>query len=287
MRGMRLGVILLALLAPSHPAAAVEPGTKHVALPAALGLVAEDVRFPAGDSVQVSGWWFQGPKDAAIVVVASRGTGTMADMLPAVRELQARGFGVLSFDYRGFGPGNGPEAADSLKYVMFSSQWVEDMLGALRYARSRGGRHVFAWGQDLGGAVALAAAARERVSCDGVAVEGLFRTSQEFLLMNGTASVPGVTDIHRRLVQGSDEPTSAASRLMVPLLAVLAGKDDVTPAAVTKLVAGRAPVRWDVWAIPEAKHFGAEQTPGYFNKIAQWFKQWMAFPPAGRQPEGG
>jgi alpha-beta hydrolase superfamily lysophospholipase len=265
------------------PAArAVEPGLKHVMTPASLGLEAEDVTFPAADSVQVPGWWFAGAKDAPVVVVASRGSGTMGDMLPAVQQLLARGFAVLTFDYRGFGPGGSAEVADSLRYIVFDSQWVDDMLGALRYARGRGGQHVFAWGQDLGSAVALAGAARDRQSCDAVAVEGLFRTSQDALLANGTSVLQEVVVRHRWLVQAPDEPFSAASRLKVPLLVVLAGKDEVTPAAVTRSVGTRARVRTEFWEIPGAAHVGAEKTPGYFDRVAQWFKRWTAYPPGGK-----
>ena len=155
---------------------------------------------------------------------------------------------------------------DSLRYIVFNFQWVDDMLGALSYARGRGRSHVFAWGQDLGSAVALAAAARNRWSCDAVAVEGLFRTSQEVLLANGTSVLQEIVVRHRRLVQGMDEPFSAAARLGVPLLVVLAGKDDVTPAAITKTIIARARGQVDRWTLPDAAHAGAEKTPGYFDR---------------------
>ena len=265
------------------PAArAVQPGLRHTVTPATLGLEAEDVTFPAADSVQVAGWWFAGAKDAPAVVVASRGSGTMGDMLPAAQQFLARGFAVLTFDYRGFGPGSSSEAADSLRYIVLDSRWVDDMLGALRYARVRGGGHVFAWGQDLGSAVALAGAARERQSCDAVAVEGLFRTSQDALLANGTSVLQDVVVRHRWLVQTPDEPFSAASRLKVPLFVVLAGKDEVTPAATSRSVGARARVRTEFWEIPGATHVGVEQTPGYFDRLTQWFKRWTAYPPGGK-----
>jgi alpha-beta hydrolase superfamily lysophospholipase len=261
---------------------AVEPGTEHAMTPASLGLEAEDVTFPAADSTTVSGWWLQGAKDAPVVVIASRGTGTMGDLLPAAQQFLARGFSVLTFDYRGFGPGSSAEAVDSLRYIVFDSQWVDDLLGALRYACARGGSHVFAWGQDLGSAVVLAAAARTREACDALAVEGLFRTSQDALNANGTAVMQEVVVRHRRLVLGQDEPFSAGARLRVPLLVVLAGKDDVTPPAITRTILARMRVPTETWEIPAAGHLGAEKTPGYFDRMARWFKRWTAFPPGGK-----
>lgn len=284
-RGRRWALALaaglgLALVAPA-PGRAVEPGLKHSMTPASLGLAAEAVSFPAADSVAVAGWWLPGPEKSPVVVVAARGTGTMADMLPAAREFLARGFTVLTFEYRGFGPAASAEAVDSLRHVLLNTQWVGEMLGALRYARARGGAHVFAWGQDLGSAVALAAAARERASCDAVAVEGLFRTTQEAMLANGTSVLHDLQVRHRRLVDGRDEPFSAASRLRCPLFVVLAGKDDVTPVAETRTVVGRVRSRAETWELPAAGHAGAEATPGYFDRLSKWFRQWTVFPPGG------
>jgi pimeloyl-ACP methyl ester carboxylesterase len=236
--------LMVALCGAPPAARAAQPGAKHSQSPSDFGLAFEEVGFPAADSVRVSGWWFQGPKDAPVVVVAARSTGTMADMLFGVKEFLARGFDVLAFDYRGFGPGNDDAARDTLQYVVFDSKWVDDMVGALRYARGRGGAHVFAWGQDVGGAVALAAAARERSNCDALAVEGLFRTSQDVLLANGTSVIADVPLRHRRIVEQPDEPFSAVARLQVPLFTVLAGRDSVTAPADTKKIAkiGRAHV---------------------------------------------
>lgn len=264
------------------PAArAVEPGIAHDVTPASLGLQAEEVSFPAADSMMISGWWLPAGEKAPVVVIASHSTGTMSDLLPAAQQFLARGFAVLTFDYRGFGPGTTPEQVDSLRYLVFDSEWVEDMLGALRYARVRSGAHVFAWGQDLGSVVAMAAAARDRRACDALAIEGLFRTSQEVLLANGTSVLQEVIVRHRQLVEGKDEPFSAASRLGSPLLVVLAGKDDVTPPAITKTIVARVRARMETWEIPGARHLGAEQTPGYFDRMAQWFKRWAALPLGG------
>jgi len=283
-RGVALALVIAigVVLCVCTVARAVEPGIRHAMTPASLGLEAEEVGFPAADSTTVSGWWLQGAEAAPVVVIASRGTGTMGDMLPAAQQFLARGFSVLTFDYRGFGPGSSAEAVDSLRYIIFNSQWVDDMLGALRYARTRGGSRVFAWGQDLGSAVVLAAAARSREACDAVAVEGLFRSSPEALNANGTAVIQEVVRRHSRLVGAQDEPISAGVRRRVPLLVVLAGKDDVTPPAITKTIVEQSFARTQTWEIPEAGHLGAEKTPGYFDRMAQWFKRGTVSPLAGK-----
>lgn len=269
-----LAPLLAAALLAASPAFAVTPGAEHALDPKQAGLPFEAVTFrSAADSVALSGWWFDGPAKSPVIVCCPRGRGTMADLLPSVRELVRRGFTVMTFDYRDFGPG-GPGEADSLANLVFASRWVHDALGALRHARAHAaGRPVFAWGQDLGGPVAVAAASREWASVDAVAVEGLFRTSLEQVERNGTAQIPGVQRQHRLYVDARDEPVSSVPVLRVPLFVVLAGKDDVTPPEVTKRLTMRSLSIVDHWPLPAAAHDGAELTPGYFDRVAGWFKR--------------
>jgi hypothetical protein len=149
---------------------------------------------------------------------------------------------------------------------------VNDAEGALRFARGKaGGRPVFACGQELGGAVAVAAGARDRKNADAVSCEGLFRTLPELLRSSGLAQIPGVPERHRFLVETGDEPFTAVSGLMVPLHVTVAMKDDVWPPAVTQEVVRRSLSRIDRWIVPEGKHLGLEKTPGYYDRIGGWF----------------
>jgi len=275
---VRLHALLLGLLlcAAVRPAGAVTPSVHHEMHPSQTGLEFEEVRFPSvRDSVSIPGWWFEGAADSPVLVMCSRGHGTMADLLPSVREFASRGFSVLTFDYRDFGPGTAG-AADSLRYIVFASRWVDDAEGAFRYARARSpGRFVFAWGQDLGGPVALAVAVRDHRLVDALAVEGLFRSAQEQIYFNGTSQLPGVPERHRKLVLGTDEPVSTVPLLQAPLFLVVARKDEVTPSTVTMETTRRSLSRIDRWILPQGGHDGLELTPGYFDKLADWFKQLM------------
>lgn len=280
---MTARALLLTLMAcvGALPAHAVAPSVVHRMSPSQTGLTFEQVRFPAsGDSLSISGWWFEGAAGSPVLVMCGRGQGNMADLLPSVREFASRGFTVLTFDYRDFGPGSAGKV-DSLQNVVFASRWVNDAEGAFRYSRARArGRFVFAWGQDMGGPVALAVAGRDRRLLDAVAVEGLFRTAQELSFFNGTSQLPGVQERHRMLVLGSDEPVSTVPMLQVPLFVVIARKDPITPANLTQEVTRRSLSRIDRWIVPEGGHDGLELTPGYFDKLSDWFKQLMKLLPA-------
>lgn len=283
-RRPRLFAALLGLaIGCATPAFAVAPGAKHAQDPKRTGLPFETVVFHSTrDSVELDGWWFENRPGSPVFVLCSRGSGTMADLLPSVRELSQRGFAVMTFDYRDFGPGS-PGESDSLRTIIFASRWVDDAEGALKFARRKAeGRPVFVWGQDLGSAVAVAAAARGRSNADGVACEGLFRTTQEQIRWNGTSNDPDTQRRHRVIVDVRDEPISAVPRLHVPLWVVYAGKDDVTPADGTRAVTQRSLSAIARWNLPNATHDGVELSPGYFDRLASWAKSVARFlAPAG------
>ena len=267
-------VVLSLVVAPR--AWAVQPSTKVAIDPERVGVPYEDLVFPsARDSVRLHGWWFEAGPNTPVVVCVPRGHGNMADLLPSVREFISRGFTVMTFDYREFGPG-GPGEQDSLANLVFASRWVDDSQGACELARRRAGsRFVMGWGQDLGASCVVAVGARDHLLLDGLCCEGLIRTAQEQLLWNGTAQIPDVAKHHRLVVDGADEPLSAVQRLLVPMLVVLAGKDVVTPPKVTRDVTRQSLTRIDRYELPVATHEGAELTPGYFDRVAGWFK-WLA-----------
>ena len=268
-RWIVLGAVLLAT-----PVFAFKPSAKYAADPRSLGIQYKDVSFKSTrDSVTVHGWWFAGRDSSPILVVCPSETGNMADKLPSVREWVARGFSVLAFDLRDSGPASAGDV-DSLHDVVFASSWVNDTEGALQFARSRaGGRAVTAWGQDLGGALAFSAAGRQRGNVDAIAIEGLFRTSQEQLLWLGTSQDPSVVTRHRIMVNAADEPASVAAHMRASIFAVLAGKDEVTPPAVTQLLVARVPAIRETWSIPDAGHLHVERTPGYFDRVADALKR--------------
>lgn len=280
-RALTVAALLSCALA--APSQAVRPGAAHRSDPRQTALPYETVTFPsARDSVLLHGWWFAAGDSSPVLLACSGGTGTMADLLPSVKEFHRRGFSVLTFDYRDFGPG-GPGETDSLRHVVFASRWVDDTEGAMRFVRRKApGRALLAWGHDIGGASAVAAAARDKRMADALAVGNLFTTAQDLLYLNGTSQIPGVPERQRSLVRGNDEPMSAVPMLHTPILVILAGRDAVWPVEKSRPVVQRSLSRIDRWTLPEAGHDGVEATPGYFDRIATWFRSIQPYlkPPA-------
>jgi pimeloyl-ACP methyl ester carboxylesterase len=287
-RALRTFVVTLALVAVATGAHAVSPSDKHRALPQSLGIEWSAVSFASTrDHADLTGWWFEGRAGSPVLVLFDREQGSMGDLLPVVGEFVARGFTVMTFDYRDWGPA-GPGAVDSLVQLAYASRWVNDGEGALHFARKQAGeRPVFAWGQGLGGAIAVAAAARARTNADAVACEGLFRTLPELLRSSGLAQVPGAPERHRFLVETADEPLTAVPNLLVPLHVILAGKDETWPAAATQEVVRRSLSRIDRWVLPDAGHTGAEQTPGYYDRLAGWYTRLAGLIKTARAAESG
>src|SRR6185503_12765921 len=102
---------LLTLLVP--PAQAVEPADKYAVMPKSTGLEWSAVSFKSTrDAADLNGWWFEGKPDAPVLVLFDRAKGNMGDLIPVVAEFAGRGFTVMTFDYRDFGPA-GPGPVDS------------------------------------------------------------------------------------------------------------------------------------------------------------------------------
>jgi pimeloyl-ACP methyl ester carboxylesterase len=261
---------------------ALSPTQVYRTTPGALGLEFEAVQVTAADSVKLDGWWFPGTQDGGAIVIAGPGEGNQADLLPAVREFLQRGFSVLTFDYRGFGP-RGAGQVDSLRRLVYSSSYVSDMVGALLWARARAGARafLFAYGRGMGSAVAIAAAARTGV-VEGVVADGLFNTSYDYLRWAGLEQDHVAVKLRRRHVRDEDEPVSAAMRLRAPLFAIFAERDSLMPPAEGMVAARQAKVRLDVWSIPGARHGEAPaKAPDYYDRIARYFKRLQALPKAG------
>jgi dipeptidyl aminopeptidase/acylaminoacyl peptidase len=160
---LALVAVLVALLAwavlPAVRAVLLVGNWSHRGAPGAppADLPLRPVTFAAADGVRLAGWLALAAPAAPTVILVHGFKGARADMLPWARFLYAAGYNVLLYDSRGCGQSAGWGIA-------LGAREADDVIGAVRYVRSRGdpaSRAIGALGVSLGAGDVLLAAARE------------------------------------------------------------------------------------------------------------------------------
>jgi fermentation-respiration switch protein FrsA (DUF1100 family) len=106
----------------------------------------EEAAFETTDGLILHGWFTSPPEDAPVVVVFNGNAGNRAGRAPLGVGLAAEGFGVLLFDYRGYGDNPGHPTAAGLAL---------DARAAVQWTRQRApGHDLVYFGESLGAAVA-------------------------------------------------------------------------------------------------------------------------------------
>jgi len=107
----------------------------------------EEAAFETTDGLTLHGWFISPPEGDPVVVVFTGNAGNRADRAQLGAGLAAEGFGVLLFDYRGYGdnPGRPTEAG-----------LARDARAAVQWVRRRAPSHKLVYfGESLGAAVAI------------------------------------------------------------------------------------------------------------------------------------
>ncbi len=112
-----------------------------------------DVEIETSDGLVLGGWYRTPSSEAPVVVVFNGNGGNRAGRAPLGARLASAGYGVLLFDYRGYGdnPGRPTEAG-----------LARDARAAVAFAAARApGHEVVYYGESLGAAVAVELATAE------------------------------------------------------------------------------------------------------------------------------
>jgi fermentation-respiration switch protein FrsA (DUF1100 family) len=176
------------------------------------------------DGENLAGWWKAPPPGAALVLYFGGSGGNLSYRRDRLQDLVDAGFGVLGFDYRGFGGSSGAPSEGGLH---------EDARAALRYAADHApGSPVILFGESLGTGVAVALASEVRVA-------GL-------ILDSPYASVVGVAQYQypwvpvRFLLKDSWNSESRIARVAAPVFMLHCDADEIVPAANGAFLFARA-----------------------------------------------
>jgi uncharacterized protein len=217
------------------------PPPAQVNLPAA-----EPVTFSTADGLTLHGWFVpsgQSPAPPAArptILVFNGNAGNRAYRAPLAKALQALGFQVLLFDYRGYGENQGAPTEDGL---------MADARAARDYLRGRAdvaAARVVYFGESLGTGVAVRLAAE--------------RAPAALILRSPFTSIAELGQFHypmlpaRLLVRDRFASIDVIGRVSCPLLIIAGDRDSVVPAAQSRRLYEAAPGAKTMVMIPGADH---------------------------------
>lgn len=136
------------------------PTREWIAQPSELGRPFEDLSLTSPDGVKLSAWFFpadaHSPRAKSVLLYCHGNGGNISHRLDLCRSLMRTGANIFLLDYRGYGRSEGRMSEEGT-YL--------DVQAAYHWLRARGfdARHILAFGESLGGAIAAELAVRESV----------------------------------------------------------------------------------------------------------------------------
>ncbi len=244
--------------------------------PADFGLHSETVSFQSMDGIPLKAWWLPASGGSRGAIIIAHGIDhTRQVMLPRAAFLVPGGYDTLLVDLRGHGESGGTVSSPGLLEA-------RDVLGALRFIRSRGYAEPVAVLGVSYGAVASLIAASESSDITAVISDGAFPTgkdvsddiSRHFLQNPKTnfwvrslfwlSSFPGVARATalmyyaRTGIYLGPELLSVipwASRIRVPVLLISGERDWIVPTSKARQIISAIPdARKELVVIPNAVH---------------------------------
>jgi hypothetical protein len=259
--GSLVGAVLLApvqrrlLYFPSRVVQSVE-----VAFPGA-----EEVTFETDDGLQLEGWFMPSARGdgAATVIVFNGNGGNRGDRVALAQALTSQGYGVLLFDYRGYGANPGTPSEKGL---------LADGRAAVRYLESRNDvddNRIVYFGESLGAAVAIATART--------------RPPAVLVLRSPFTSLPEVASVHfpflpTSLLLVDRYPNEDTIRdIEVPVLVVAGTSDRTVPSDQSERVFDAAQEPKKFVALEGLDHNDARLGSGQqlVEEVSKFIESWM------------
>lgn len=251
----RLPVLLPLLALAGCTSLYFQPTRREYVRPEELKLRYDAVRFASRDGTGLAGLFLYAstaPVRGTVIQFHGNGENMTSHYLNAVW-LTAQGYNVFAFDYRGYGASEGLPV---LKGV------VEDGIAAIDYVAGRKdvepGR-VAVWGQSLGGAVAVAAAAlRERPGVRVLILEstfGSYRDMAQDVLSRSWATWAFQRPLSRLLISDGEAPNKYLGRLPpCPVLVIHSADDPIVPFWLGEKLYQELREPKEFWKVEHARH---------------------------------
>ncbi len=257
------------------------PNNTVYAQPHELGLTHEDVTFTTSDGLTLSGWFLPAQGNAKGLVVHFHGNAAnITAHLALVDWLPRAGYHVLMFDYRGYGQSGGH---------VTRAGTILDGHAAIDYALTRPEAQnlpLFAYGQSLGGAVAIVVAA-ERPEISALVAESAFgsyrhiaaRHIQQLMYFNGPSRLMAAM-----CISAGHDPLDVVGRLAPrPILVIAAENDSICFPDLSRELFKAAGEPKSFWLVPRAEHLGIIDVAG--RELTQRITTFFANCNTGPSPE--
>ncbi len=187
--------------------------------------------FETSDGTRLAGWYGTRAGSAATIILCHGVPGDKRDMAGLAAALMDAGFGVLAFDFRGWGESDATS-------ITLGHREVEDVLAAVRYAQhqTETRSHIGTVGLSMGAAAAIVAAARtpaiEAVVADSSYArldQTVERATRRFLGPLGSLATRRVRRLGERLIGAplaSVAPIGAIAGISPRPVLIIHGKED-------------------------------------------------------------
>ena len=191
------------------------PESAIAATPTDIGLDYERVSLTTSDGVALDAWFVPAEEDGPVVLFCHGNAGNISHRLDTIRIFNEIGFGVLIFDYRGYGRSEGSPCEEGT-YRDAEAAWEY-----LTAERSVPPNRIILFGRSLGGPVAAYLATRHDPAA--LIVESAFTSIPDI----GAAAYPFLPV---RLISRYDYPTETyVSQAGCPVLVIHSPSDEMIP----------------------------------------------------------
>lgn len=212
------------------------------------------------------GWWIPAPRPDAPVVLDLHGNGSnIGDRVYRAERLHRWGYGVLLFDYRGYGR--------SVGSFPHEAQVYEDAEAAWRYlteTRQIAPDSIVIYGESIGGAIALYLASRHPEAA-GVIIESSFTSMSDMVRYRFPVQLVPM----EILLNQQFDSLSRVRSLQMPILLIHGLEDDIVPVTMSQVLYEAAPEPKSLVLIPGAGHNDLSIRGGtdYFQAIQRFINQ--------------
>ncbi len=262
-----------------HPAPAVED---HTLSEYPFAGVTEEVTFTSLDGTPLAGWFVPGQPGAPGVVLLHGFGRSRAELLPHAAYLNAAGYHVLLFDFRGRGQSGGSGTTMGAREPL-------DVRGAVAYLQSRPGvdaHRIAVQGVSLGASSGILAMAADPAIA-AIVAESPFTTLREtvdrafehFIDLPSFPFAPlTVFIVEQRVNADADaiRPIDAIATIgQRPVFIIQDQADTEMPVRAGERLYAAAPGPKELWLVPDAGHADARKLfpDEYANRVLAFYRE--------------